>query len=195
MEKWEKVRRQGASTYLEPQGDSRPVRAGNGIEVPVPSTLHAFRVPRDDLDVVFRIALTSDGIRPVGITLRSPEGRGVSTADWRLVNVQQIWRNAISHVVRRVSRVDGVATESDFLLPDAQLELLRAKGPVDETLRHVGDVYSFAEAFGLAPVKEVQQAFEGRGLAALPRTTATAWVRRAREAGYIRDGLADANSD
>ncbi|WP_394163363.1 hypothetical protein [Galactobacter valiniphilus] len=155
-------------------------------ELRVPAELHVFRVPRDDLDVVFSIDMTDAGVRPVAVTLRSAAKSEVTTSDWRLVNVQQIWRDAITRIARRVERDGTVVTEKDFLLPDDGMELLRAKGPVDETLRMVGELYSFADALGLAPVKQVQLAFEVNGLEPLPRTTATAWVKRARELGYIR---------
>lgn len=58
-------------------------------------------------------------------------------------------------------------------------EMMRQNGPVDSTLREVAAIYRHAESMGARPVKMVTETFD------LPRTTATRWVRMAREKGFL----------
>jgi len=64
-------------------------------------------------------------------------------------------------------------------LSDEEVARLRKQGPTDETLGWVAYFYNLAGILGLPPAKQVEVSLR------VPRTTASKWVRRAKEKGLI----------
>lgn len=59
-------------------------------------------------------------------------------------------------------------------------EQITSRGPTDQNLRLIGDSYMIAQLSGEAPAKAVERIYS------LPARTASNWIARAREAGFIR---------
>ncbi|MET4618677.1 hypothetical protein ABIE18_000100 [Arthrobacter sp. 2762] len=166
------------------------------VMIDMPGTLVISDAPAKGQEVSFRVDwIQGEGVRPTAITVSSKVGREVTSTDLRNVNVKQLWRAAIvDHVVyRRMfhfdwEKFDGkIAFDSPVQLPDDILERLRLRGPERATLAYVADLYMFADSIGLAPALYVQQIFAGENLEPLPRTTATKWIKKARDLGIFEE--------
>lgn len=176
---------------------------GSGIVIPANGQLTVLRVPDATKQTSFRVELSGAVLRPTAVTVRSEIGEEITATDLRAVNVKTLWRAAIVqhvHYVGATTDEDGHQSpfrKSPFQLPDDQLEVMRLRGPERETLEYVADVYSLARTLGLAPALYVQEVFAGEGLEQLPRTTATKWIKRARDLGLIQETgiLADSMLD
>ena len=188
LERKLKRARKAGGSFADVDPDAVPVRVGPWAEVLAPCDLYVFCTPTDDLDLVFRVEATERGIRPVAVTLRSATDEQITATDWRRVNVGKEWVRAVPRITKRIERDGEVSTLRDFVLPKRDIVLLRAKGPVEETVRYVADLYSFASSIGIMPVRFVMETFTTIDQGTFPRTTATAWVRKAREAGFL-DGV------
>lgn len=87
---------------------------------------------------------------------------------------------------RQNSEVSGEAAAAllQFLLarmttPHVVARAFASEGPTDDALRHMAHVYRVHMLIGEAPTKGVQEAF------GLPRSTATRWLAKARERGFL----------
>lgn len=167
----------------------------DSVVIDLPGTLTVAHVPAENQDVSFRVELVENVLRPTAITVSSRTGEEVTSTDLRAVNVKQLWRSAIvQHLVYRrgyhsweTVDLKQVLIESPIQLPDEDLERLRLRGPEHDTLEYVADIYSLGRLLGLAPALYVQQAFAGENLEPLPRTTATKWIKKARDLGLIQE--------
>ncbi len=159
----------------------------------LPGVLTVARVPTKDHDVSFRVEVLESGLRPTAITVSSRISQEVTSTDLRAVNVKNLWRSAILKHFKyhrdfyswESRDPNKVMVESPIQLPDEDLEMLRLRGPVRETLEYVADIYSLGSLLGLAPALYVQQTFAGERLEPLPRTTATKWIKKARDLGLL----------
>jgi hypothetical protein len=204
-----------ATRFGAEQAQQKHASLGHRLSIITPGFLYIFRTPREETDVVFKVDTLADGkVRPVSATVESVDGSEISATDWRAVNIQQLWRDHVVGIVNLNESDDETDVWDDGaemlihnsaadsytshvsrmgIAPRAvELELMRAKGPVRDTLEHVASVYMLGEVIGLPPVKLVQEAFATEEQGPLPRATATKWVRRARESGLIEDPLSDA---
>lgn len=166
------------------------------VMMDMPGTLVISDAPAKGQEVSFRVDwVQGEGVRPTAITVSSTVGREVTSTDLRNVNVKHLWRAAIvDHVVyQRMfnfdwEKFDGkIAFDSPVQLSDDILERIRLRGPERATLAYVADLYMFADSIGLAPALYVQQIFAGESLAPLPRTTATKWIKKARDLGMFEE--------
>lgn len=66
------------------------------------------------------------------------------------------------------------------MVPDDLAKVCRFQGPTPETLGWVALIYGSAKELGLPPARQVEKDL------GLPRTTASKWVRRARQQGFIQ---------
>lgn len=167
------------------------------VIIDLPGVLVISDVPAKGQNVSFRVDWVEDeGLRPTAITVSSTVGKEVTSTDLRAVNVKNLWRSAIvDHVTyRRMfffdwEKFDGkIAIDSPVQLPDDVLEKIRLRGPERATLEYVADLYTFADLIGLAPALYVQEIFAGENLEPLPRTTATKWIKKARDMGLFEEG-------
>lgn len=139
------------------------------------------------------IDTTTKGIRPVSVKVVAPAGQAITSTELRAVRMGELWRDAILRTVTRgysKATADDGAERADLMatgLSDQEVELIKLRGPVRESLEVAAWLYNVACVIGLPPAKEVE-----RGLG-LPRTTASKWIRRAREMGLITstEGSAD----
>ena len=127
------------------------------------------------------------------MTVTAPEGSPPLTSTiLRAVPVQRLARAAILAGVQRGRRKrtsDG-GTSTEILSPgldDKDLELVRLRGPVPESLEVAAWVYNVAHLVGLPPARQVELTL------GLPRTTASKWIKRARDMGLI--GPEERNTD
>jgi hypothetical protein len=166
---------------------------GSGLVIPAVGQLTVLRVPDDTKEVVFRVDLVGAVLRPTAVTVRSTTAEEITATDLRAVNVKTLWRAAIFQHVHYVEGRGGGDSggkpfrKSPLQISDAELELMRLKGPEQKTLEYVADVYSLARTLGLAPALYVQEVFAGEALEQLPRTTATKWIKKARDLGLIHE--------
>jgi hypothetical protein len=65
------------------------------------------------------------------------------------------------------------------MLSDQDVAYLRLQGPTDDSLEWVAYFYNLAGVLGLPPARQVEVGLD------LPRTTATKWIRRARDKGLL----------
>lgn len=166
------------------------------VHIDLPGELSITDVPAEGQGVTFQVDWVDGvGLRPTAIKVFSATGKEVTSTDLRNVNVKSLWRTAIvDHVTYlRLFRFDWeqwdgkVGVTGSIQLPDDVLEKLRLRGPERSTLEYVADLYMFADSIGLAPALYVQQTFAGKHLEPLPRTTATKWIKRAREMGLFEE--------
>ncbi|MEE6295705.1 hypothetical protein [Georgenia wangjunii] len=157
--------------------------------MPLPATAAFSDVELDGNPYAVELQLeqTAEGVRPVTVKVTAQEGSPpVSGTVLRAVRVWDLAVEAILRAVRpsevestgggvRVTRIASSAA-----LSDEDVARLRAQGPTDETLRWVAYFYNLGAVIGLPPARQVELNL------GLPRTTASKWVRRAREKGLIR---------
>lgn len=182
------------STYVPDEGfESFPL---GSVQIDLPGLLTIANVPVEGQSVSFRVDwIDGVGVRPTAITVTSTRGEEVTSTDLRNVNAKNLYRAAIvKHVTyQRMFLVDGeewdgkIMRESPLRLPDDVLEKLRLQGPRYATLSYVVDMYMFADSIGLAPALYVQQMFATEHLEPLPRTTATKWIKKARDMGLFEE--------
>lgn len=181
------------STYAPDSGATYHIV--DPVVIELPGTLTVAHVPAENQNVSFRVELVDDVLRPTAITVSSRSGQEVTSTDLRAVNVKGLWRSAIVQHLKYMrdnpAWLSGDSThvmaESPIQLPDEDLERLRLRGPERDTLEYVADIYSLGRLLGLAPALYVQQAFAGENLDPLPRTTASKWIKRARDLGMIQE--------
>ena len=84
-------------------------------------------------------------------------------------------------VTRRavIDAIESYTGEPYLQLPSGVLKAAKEAGPVNSTLKLVAEIYSFWERVGGNPIAEITEAFK------ISRSTATRWVRKARDEGYI----------
>lgn len=166
------------------------------VLIDLPGELSIADVPAKGQGVTFRVDhVDGVGVRPTAVLVTSTTGQEVTSTDLRKVNVKHLWRAAIVDHVKYMRMFmfdweewDGkVARDSPLQLPDEILERLRLRGPTRPTLDYVVDMYMFADSIGLAPALYVQEIFAGENLDPLPRTTATKWIKKARDMGLFEE--------
>jgi len=139
-------------------------------------------------DVEMTLDMTDVGIRPTSVQVTAQEGSPpVSGTTLRSVRVRDLAGAAIFTFVERGKRTVHEDQEvvdiwgGELPSPD-DITRLRLQGPSQETLGWVAYFYNMAGILGLPPARQVERSL------GLPRTTASKWVRRARERGLIDDG-------
>lgn len=132
--------------------------------------------------------MTEEGIRPISVQVYAPEGSPpVSGTTLRAVRVWALVQHALTVAVEHgqanmTEREGHVAIVGRAVeLSDEDVARIRAQGPTDESLAVVARFYNLAGVLGLPPAKQVELNLD------LPRTTASKWVRRAREKGLLGD--------
>ncbi|WP_341359075.1 hypothetical protein V5H98_15230 [Georgenia sp. M64] len=156
-------------------------------------------------DVALTIDMTDDdGLRPVAVKVAAQKGSPpIASTTLRSVKVGELTREALALVVeprarRRTGLVGPHARAIDVAkhgmdpaqhtvtitpnLDDEARARLRQQGPTDEALAWVAYFYNLATLLGLPPARHVEVNL------GLPRTTASKWVRRARERGLLGNG-------
>jgi hypothetical protein len=115
---------------------------------------------------------------------RREDGPPVTSEGLRQIPVATFLRLAVEGNLLRVGPTIREGNKSTWTLtPTGQITLSeRARaggGPSEQDLRAVADVYQLAHVTGGAPTKTVMQRL------GLPRSTASRWVRMARERGLL----------
>lgn len=179
-----------------PDKDAQDELIGS-MDIKLPGTLRIEGEPGEGQAVEFRVSwIEGVGVRPVGITVLSLNGQEITSTDLRAVRAKDLWRAAIVDHVRYMrmftfewEKSENVMAvlDSPIQFPDDKLERIRLNGPVHSTLEYVVDLYTFADTIGLPPVQYIQQIFAGENLEPLPRTTATKWVKRAKDLGLFEE--------
>jgi hypothetical protein len=128
--------------------------------------------------------LRANRVCPVTVNVTAPEGSPpVTSTTLRAVRVQDLFHDAIIRgaLPARVEATGTGGTSFDVLSPltEQDVELIRLRGPVRESLEWTARLYDVAQKIGLHPAQHVERAL------GLPRTTATKWIRRARDMGLI----------
>lgn len=163
---------------------ARPVAIADGIEIELPYTvLGKFSSEDRELDFELEFDLVGEErlIRPVSVKVSSSDGEEVTSSDLRALPVSGIQAVATAGQAQEAA---GVEFGSIGALSADEIELLKAKGPVDESLKKLADRYKFAHVIGVWPAKFVQDTLN------LPSATATRWIQRAREKGFL-DGKSE----
>lgn len=166
-------------TELPPNGPTLwnevTVRIGNwvGYDVYGLVKLHGRRLELDKLQIVRR----DDGEEITGYNLRS-----ISPKPLIFIALQTNWWNPPEKGGELrdgwFDRIDKPSIAGGLFLAD-ELAEAKADGPVDDTLRMVGKIYTVAFAINDGPAKTVKEAFK-----VSPRTAGN-WIARAKQAGYI----------
>lgn len=161
----------------EPHPNAEAVPLGSGaVRLPSPGTLTVPNSPRVGVDT--KIDVHTDGVRLHidAVTVQTQrDDDSVQALDIRGIKTQELIR---AHLPRYV-----IVNAFGWKFPASEdvASALRAAGPVMTTLLNVAQTYGFARAIGLPPAKAVQDSY------GLTRDTASRWIRRAREVGYIED--------
>jgi hypothetical protein len=114
---------------------------------------------------------------------RRSDGPPVTTEGIREVPIAAFLRLAVESNIMHVGPTIRDGNKSTWELkwasPLALSERTRSTGPTEKDLQTVADVYHVAYATGQAPTKAVIERLD------LPRSTASRWVRMARERGLL----------
>lgn len=155
------------------------------MSLPLTATFEDVDLGGSSHTVEMKLGMTTEGVRPVAVTVvPSAEGQPVTGTALRAVRVQELARHAILRAATRgrTETTEDGGTSTEIMSPeltDQEVELIRLRGPVRESLEVAAWLYNVACVIGVPPAKEVE-----RGLG-LPRTTATKWIKRARDMGLI----------
>lgn len=178
-----------------PRENFRSVAVGP-VTIRTPGSFTVLNTPEPGFSVVVRFGLVDSatrlGPREVSLSSSLIEG-GVTAVAWRRVNVGSIWERGMRAILAYEFGVLAGEVEPDkygmnilgFNDGAADIALMRARGPERKTLERVAQVYTMAEVAGLAPIKEIQQAFSTERDGPLPRPTAAKWAARARAEGLV----------
>lgn len=108
------------------------------------------------------------------------DGEPVTGAALRSIAVQAVVKAYVKMEVGAWLPVDpGTRVVAFGILEESEAQRLRGLGPVPETLEAVSKVYRLADFLEDPPTKSVEAAF------GVSRSTAGAWIGRARSAGLI----------
>lgn len=169
--------------------NGRPVELAPELfmNLPCRATFSDYEADGALVNVTLTLGLTAEGVRPTAVKVADPSAeRPISGTTLRAVKVHDLARYAIATAVYRgrPNYIEGRLVSIDELaearvLSDEETRRIRAQGPVDESLRWVVDFYNLGLILGLPPARQVELSL------GLPRTTASKWIRRAREAGML----------
>ncbi|MCA4132952.1 hypothetical protein [Arthrobacter sp. M4] len=113
---------------------------------------------------------------------RLPGGEPVTGEALRKVAVQSIIRDAVKTGIQQSigsTIAPGTQVSALGMIPTEDAVRLKHEGPTAETLEWVGRIYRVSELIDSAPTKAVEETF------GISRSTAGAWIGRARAAGHI----------
>lgn len=175
------------------EGAGEPTQVAPGLFMSLPGTVRATDTELDDgdlYDVTMVLDLTPEGVRPTSVTVTAQgDSRPITSTTLRAVKVWAIaqegillglWRGRANLVNGRIASVDML--DNVTALSDAEVTQLRQQGPTDESLEWVANFYNLGTMLGLPPAKQVEVNL------GLPRTTATKWIKRARDKGLLDRG-------
>lgn len=143
-------------------------------------------------DIDARVVVDEEGRAEVStLTVSRREGGpAVSGAALRSIPVQGVIRQFAKMELRLAMGAEvGEEVSALGLIPTKEVERLRALGPLAETLEAVAKVYRLAEFVGDAPTKSIEDCF------GISRSTAGAWIGRARSAGFIPPAKGETNGE
>jgi hypothetical protein len=169
-------------------GTPREVAPGLFMYLPTAWTVPDVEIEGSLYDVEMTLDLTAEGVRPTSVTVTAHEGSPpVSGTTLRALRVWDMARDGILAGVNRgssstshgVTRWAMTLADTTPGLSDDEVARLRLQGPTDETLGWVAYFYNLAGVLGMPPARFVEVNL------VVPRTTASKWVRRAREKGLI----------
>ena len=161
--------------------DGAPVEVGKQLLLRSPGTLVVRDEPHPGWTT--RLAVATNGKR-LTVYAVAVEGPGVvdgnlievTGTDLRAVRVRDLVRTHLPQFV--------IAPEGSSLSISPELrDELRSAGPSNGRARRTAaDLYNFASALGLPPAKYVQDQL------GLSPATASRWIKRVRELGWLDDG-------
>jgi hypothetical protein len=159
------------------------VAPGLLMNIPGTATLTDVESAGSLLTVVMDLRMTADGVRATSIKVTaSKPGEPVTSAALRLP-VAELIREVLRIAIlpgRTERHADGSAVIEVGAPVGINAELIRLRGPGNpESLATAARIYTIARLTGLPPVRQVSAEL------GMPRTTATTWIRRAREAGLL----------
>lgn len=135
--------------------------------------------------VEMTLDMTAEGVRPTSVNVTSQDSSPITGTTLRSLRVWDMAREILVLAIAKGEKSTTAtgATRSiaigDSALTDNQAAKLRAQGPNDESLKWVAYFYNLAGVLGLPPARQVEVNLR------LPRTTATKWVKRARDKGLL----------
>lgn len=170
--------------------NGRTVSIGRGLAVIAPSEVHLTEIEPDPggafeavEGVHFVVDFVDGMLGATKVTVEAREGHKITSTDLRDMRVQNWVSNAAARMLkRRRVQADGtvvLTAGGPYHLTDEEVLKVKAAGPTDESLEVAAEFYEFAKALGRPPAKEVEQQLD------LPRTTASNWIRKARERGLL----------
>ncbi|MCV7230430.1 hypothetical protein [Mycolicibacterium komossense] len=168
-------------------GDYTKIGPGLAIVVPFTGTIDldsgdAFGA--EVAQVVMDIDLVEGILQPTRVEVIGRGGHPVTGTTLRQVPVKGMASHLIQNAIAAREDIGGGTKvthgrRSPIELDEQEKARLRTQGPVEESLRAVANFYEFGRVTGYPPAKFVEDNLE------MPRTTASKWIRRAREAGLL----------
>lgn len=129
--------------------------------------------------LTMKIDMVNGTLEPVEITVRATGGTPVTSAKLRQLPIKELTRAVIERHVGERDAEQGSVSFGAALLDPQEVEMIRLRGPVDESLRVAASIYELARMTGLPPAREVEKVL------GMPRTTVSKWIRRARDRGFL----------
>jgi hypothetical protein len=170
----------------KPSKQSKPIRFGPRMVVWSPFT---YRSPvtihlegeQQQYDVEVEVVFEEGRLVCDRLTVaRREDGPPVTTEGLRRIGIATLLHEAAEYNVAHITPTGDEAYKAEWpMLPMLSERAQHGGGPSDEDLWLVATVYQVAYATGEAPTKTVMNRL------GLPRSTASRWIRMARERGLL----------
>lgn len=158
-------------------GQAKPHHLAPGLTIRLPAQIEAG--PGESVgpySLTLTIDMVNGRIGCTSLTVRPEEGKTITGTDLRAIPVATIVRMATATLVHETTGGgEGYVTVTPYTPPEINVRA----GATDEALRFVAASYSLAYALGEPPAKAVERDL---GIAT---STASKWIRLAREKGYL----------
>lgn len=167
--------------------EETPLRIGPDLALGLPMRAHIVDpIQLDGIAVVDMTIELVDGIlQATDVHVKAKNGNAVTSTLLHSVPVKEMTQTLVSHRLQEVLRdevEDGYIATRAFSMTEDQREKIRLQGPTRESLQAAANIYELARVLGLPPARQVEKELK------MPRTTASQWIRRAREDGLLNDG-------
>ena len=169
----------------------RQVAPGLFIYLPVIGKFTDMEIEGHRYNLHLELDMTEEGIKPVSVLFAShDESPALTSTTLRSIKLgaltqQVLVRSVQSGQIKMPSDYEIVIDSQGPVseLSDDEVKRIREQGPTDESLQWAANFYNLGQVLGLPPAKQVEVNL------GLPRTTASKWVRRAREKGLLVDSI------
>lgn len=155
-----------------------------GLELPARARTELLDYHGYDIEAVVTVEAKPNPISVEQLTIRRrDDGPAITSEGIRKIAVRSIINDAVRLGVQEGPLGQAIPVGAEVvgmgMLLTSEAERMGRTGPTPETIEWVGRIYLLAELVGDPPTKAIEKTF------GISRSTAGAWIGRARAAGHI----------